>query len=287
MPSKDVTPKADATGQKVHHLRPSTFESIDSAVLEWVNKTLNIFSTSNSGWKKVPVIWMTAERAFQIKNDKDIRSIDSESLIFPLISIERTAVDKTPVNQRPIPANLFPNKDYRGGSFTISRKVNQNKTRNFAGADSLRLTGKYNMPINNNKIVYQSLTIPMPVYYNLTYSINLRADYQQQMNEMMSPFMVFPGGINQVFLRKDEHAYEAFIEDGISTENNLTSLGEEEKKYETTIKLRVLGYLIGAGPNQKTPKIIKRENPVKIKFARERVMVGDINPFNEKEGYRR
>tara|TARA_R100000008_G_scaffold82527_1_gene66876 strand:+ start:84 stop:947 length:864 start_codon:yes stop_codon:yes gene_type:complete len=287
MPSKDITPKADSKGQKVHNLRPSTFETIDSAVLEWVNKTLNIFTTTNTGWKKAPVIWMTAERAFQIKSDKEIRSTDSESLIFPLISIERTSVERTPVNQRPIPANLFPNRDYRGGSLTISRKINQNKTRNFATSEGLRLTGKHGMPVNNNKIVYQSLTIPMPVYYNLVYSINLRADYQQQMNEMMAPFMVYTGGINQFFLKKDEHVYEAFIEDAMALDNNLTSLGEEEKRYETSVNLRVLGYLIGSGPNQKTPKITKRENPVKIKFARERVMVDDVNPFNEKEGYRR
>ena len=271
--------------EKVLNLKPSNFETIDKAVLKWVDEILGLHATTNDGWKKVPVVWITAERAFQTKHKKEMRSVDSESLIFPLMTIERSGVAKTPVSKRPIPGNIFPYDDYRRGSFFLTRKINQNKTRNFANKDRRRAHGQVNFPnrdsllgkkIKNEKIVYTTMTIPMPVYYDVEYTINLRADYQQQMNEMMQPFMVYAGGINQFKIEQDRHKYEAFIEDTYSMENNIASLAEEEKKYETAVKIKVLGYILGADKNQETPHIVIRENPVEIRFQRERVMMGDI-----------
>jgi hypothetical protein len=56
-------------------------------------------------------------------------------------------------------------------------------------------------------------------------------------------------------------------------------MGEEERMYQTSIDIKVLGYLIGSGPNQKTPQIVERENAVKIKLPRERVILGDTPPW--------
>ena len=102
--------------EKVLNLKPSNFETIDKAVLRWVDEILGLHATTNDGWKKVPVVWITAERAFQTKHKKEMRSVDSESLIFPLMTIERSGVTKTPVSKRPIPGNIFPKDDYRKGS---------------------------------------------------------------------------------------------------------------------------------------------------------------------------
>ena len=43
----------------------------------------------------------------------------------------------------------------------------------------------------------ETITIPVPVYVEVTYSIRLRAEYQQQINEMLTPFLVKTGQINQ------------------------------------------------------------------------------------------
>ena len=45
----------------------STLETIDRAFYKFIDEELNLFATSNDGFKKVPVLWVTAERAFQIK----------------------------------------------------------------------------------------------------------------------------------------------------------------------------------------------------------------------------
>ena len=275
--------------REIEKLKPSTFETIDAAVLNWVDESLNIFTTTNEGWKKVPVFWLTAERAAQRQKRRDTFS---DALVFPMISIERQGVEKTNVNQRPIPGNIYQVNDRRRNSFYISKKINQAKTKDFTNADRLKVFGQANFPIRdsfgkkrpNEKIVYQYKFIPMPVYYDLSYAINLRADYQQQMNEMMSPFMVYAGGINQFIIEKEGYTYEAFIESSFPSENNLAGLGEEEKKYETTVKIKVLGFLIGSGKNQVQPKVGIRENRVQIRFQRERVMFGDINENSVKDG---
>ena len=209
---------------RIKNLKPSNFETIDAALLDWVENILDIHTTTNEGWKKVPVFWLTAERAAQRQKRRDTFS---DALIFPMISIERADIQKTAVNQRPIPGNLFPVNDYRGGAFTIHRRIHQQKTKNFANADSFRLNSQYNFPTpKNQKIVYQTISVPMPVYYDISYTINVRTDYQQQMNEIMQPFMVYAGGINQFILEKDGYSYEAFLEDTYSLNNNISSLDE-------------------------------------------------------------
>ena len=275
---------------KIETLQPSTFETVDAAILDWVDNVLNIHATTNNGWKKVPVFWLTAERAAQRQRK---RETFSDALVFPMVSIERTGLTKTEVNKRPIPGNIFPELDYKRGSFTIAKKINQAKTSDFANADMLKSRAyQVNFPkrdsfgrkIENEKIVYQMRTIPMPVYYDMAYSINMRADYQQQMNEMIAPFATYTGGINQFVIEKNGYSYEAFIDSSPSVENNVASLGDEEKKYETTIKIKVLGFIVGADKNQETPNVVIRENKVQVRFPREHVIVGDINEYGIKDG---
>lgn len=269
---------------RIKTLKPSTFETIDSAVFDWIDNVLDLHATTNEGWKKVPVLWLTAERAAQRERR---RATFSEALVFPMISVERTSVSKTAVTQRPIPGNVFPVQDYRRGAFKIHRRINQEKTKDFRNADSIDVYGQKNFPwkdsfgrkIPNQKIVYQTITAPMPVYYDLAYTLNVRTDYQQQMNEVMQPFMVLAGGINQFVLEKDGYSYEAFLEDNYALDNNVSSLAEDEKKYETTITIKVLGFLVGSDKNQSTPKMVIREGPVELKFQRERIVLGDINEY--------
>ena len=55
---------------------PSTIETVDVALYNWLDEELNIFCTTNEGWKKVPLIWSMPERSFQIKDNKDLRNRD-------------------------------------------------------------------------------------------------------------------------------------------------------------------------------------------------------------------
>ena len=55
----------------------------------------------------------------------------------------------------------------------------------------------------------------------------------------------------------------------------MSNLGEEERKFQTTINLKIMGYLLGGGKNDNRPKISIRENAVEVRIPRERVVMGD------------
>ena len=67
---KDIS-NVSGTIKQIISFEPSTLETIDYSIYDFVDKELNIFCTTNKGFNKVPVIWQASERAFQIKDDKD------------------------------------------------------------------------------------------------------------------------------------------------------------------------------------------------------------------------
>tara|TARA_B100000519_G_scaffold61998_1_gene52475 strand:- start:3842 stop:4660 length:819 start_codon:yes stop_codon:yes gene_type:complete len=260
--------------ENVITLEPSTIETIDMAVFEFVNEEMDLHTTTNRGFKKVPVIWVSAERAFQSKRSKEMRDKEG-ALILPLISVERAGFEKDPTRKGPAWAHLPPVDDTKGGAFTITRQIKQDKTSNFANADTARARGQINFPRKNEKIVYETISIPLPVSINVNYIIKLRAEYQQQMNDLIQPFVTKTGNINHFMLNKDGHRYEGFIDGSFSSNSNVEEMGEDERMYETEINIRVLGHLVGEGPNQEKPKVVRRENAVEVKIPRERTILTD------------
>jgi len=287
-----ITSSIDSKIVEEIHFMPSNLENIDTSLYSYVNDELNIHTTTNKGWKKTPVIWMSAERAYQIKHNKDLRDI-SGSFIMPAITIERTAVVKDPTKKGSFFANVLPVNDAKRGSITFAKQINQDKTQNFANADSARnpafgaVARQINYPGERKKTVYNITSVPLPVYINLSYAVVLRSEYQQQMNEMINPFITSPGGINYVSLIRNGHLYEALFQQDFTQENNISSLGQDERMYQTKINIDVTGYLIGEGDNQKTPKVVIRENAVEMKMPRERMLTQDeIEKVNSDATYR-
>ena len=276
--------------------QPSTIETIDFAVYEWLNEKMNIQAYTNEGWRKVPILWTSAERTHQIKNNKDIRD-SSGMLIYPLITLERTSINKDPQKRGAIPANIRDVNDEKGGTITVSRRIQQEKTSNFENANLNKLlganqnvkrqfyrssqnrTGLYELrdqrAISGNKTVYETITIPIPVHVNVTYNIFLKSEYLQQMNEMITPFFTRNGNTKSIILNKDNHRFEAFMNGDFAQDNNFSQLNEERKVYGSKITLEVLGRLIGSNNNQDKPKIIIRENAVEYKFPRESIVFQD------------
>ena len=281
-------------------LEPSTFEIIDRAMLEWLDLKINPHSSTNKGWKKVPVIWVTAERAYNIKRNRDLRD-NSGTVILPVITLERASVNKD--TKRAPYGNLNPTGDAKGGSFFVrNRRIQQDKTANFQNAEANYDFGQENFPRQNsvkptvlfageknvrNKVVYETISVPQPVFVEITYRIGLRTEYQEQMNEIISPFAVYTGNVKNFMIESDHHRYEAFFDTSLSTNNNVASMQSEERKYETSLSIQVLGYLIGADKNQEQPKVVVRETATEFKFNRERTVFGDIPEHIDDEGFYR
>lgn len=281
----------------VEEIQPSTLENIDFAFFDFVNDKMNNRATGNEGWKKVPVIWTSAERSFLSKNNKDLRD-DDGTLILPLITIERTAMNKSKTRKGKYYglSGILPEAD-RFGRINIARKIVKDKTNNFSVADNRKRFGErvnkvrnrqaYFPKKKNDKVVYETLSIPMPVYVSMTYDVTLRTEYVQQMNDIMAPFITLGSSISCFVIEKDGHRYETFLQEGFNLNNNISNLGTDERNYTTKISFEVLGYLIGEAPNGERPKIIRRENAVEVKIPRERVIFGDIPNYGEgKSKYR-
>ena len=262
VPLKDIT------------FMPSTIETIDFALYDWLNEDLNIFCNTNEGWRKVPIIWSMPERSFQIKDNKDLRNADG-IFTLPVISVERNSLIKDPNMKGVAWAHIPRRNDAKGGAISVARRIQQPKTSNFANATAQQRFNQPTYPFNNQKIVYETMSMPVPTYVVANYSLTINTEYQQQMNEIFTPFITTTGQINNFFITRDGHKFEGFIEGDFNLENNIANLGEEERSFKTVVNLKILGYLIGTGKNDNQPKITVRESAAEFQFTNERTMVGD------------
>ena len=265
-------------------IEPSSIETIDTGLFDWVNDKLDLGTNTTDGWKKTPVIWLGTERSFQIKNDKALRDKVGR-LKLPIITVNRESMTKDPNFKGSVQANLIENPDYKGGTvLVIAKRIQQEKTRNFANADKSRelKTVDATGPGDNKKIVYQEITIPVPTYVTVMYNVTIRAEYQQQMNDLLAPFISTTGGLNSFLFSHQGNQYEAFIQQDFSYNKNTTNLGEAERMFETKVSIKVLGYLVGEGLNREKPKVTIRETIVQVRISRERVIVGDKIPWKKK-----
>jgi len=261
---------------------PSTLETIDGAVYDFVNENLNIYTTTNEGWTKVPVLWLGTERAYQIKNDKQLRDKVGK-LKLPLITITRNSVARD--EWKGSYQSYYPSEPEDGGVVAITKVISQKKTRNFANADANKVSrgsGSVTPRTLNQKIVYETITIPKPTYITCMFEVNIRTEYQQQMNDIIPPLVIDQKNVFKI--SKDGHAYELFIQDDYGLANNLGSLGQDERMFTAKVQFKVLGYLVGDAKNNEKPQIVRRENAVEVRISRERVIVGDKRPWAKDDG---
>jgi len=122
MPASDQDPRQKYL--KEITFMPSSLETIDQAMHHHIDDKWNLHATTNKGWKKTPVVWVGAERAYQVKHDKEMR--DSAGMLkLPMITIERTSVEKDPTRRGMAPANILPVNDIQGGSITMPMQISE------------------------------------------------------------------------------------------------------------------------------------------------------------------
>ena len=274
-------------------LTPSKLETIDTAFYTYIDEKYNQSTETQESFKKTPVIWVSAERSHQIKNNPDLRDKNG-NLKYPIITIARKSVEKDANFKGSFQAHFFSGPGPRRVNVPIARRINQKKTSEFANADARRKFGPNNnvglgdpnRKRTNKKVVYQTYYAPLPTYVKVIYDVKIVTDYQTQMNDLITPFLTRTGQINAFFINADGHRYETFIQGNFSYDNNTDNLGEEIREFSTSISFNVLGYLMGDGINDEQPKFSVVENFVEVKIPRERVMVGDINALTKKSFYR-
>ena len=266
-------------------IQASTLENIDVGIYEFIDEQFNLHVTSNGGFEKVPVLWMAAERSFQIKNDVTIRD-STGKLRLPIITINRTSVAKDPSFKGSYQANhVIPStgpRGYKNNPSFVGRKIVNVKSSEFLRNEvNTETKGKDNTGHTiTKKIVYEEVFLPIPVYVSIVYNINIRAEYQQQMNSLIVPFISSTGQINSFIFEKNGYRYEAFIQQDFTQDNNATNLGEDERYFSTKIDIKVLGYVHGLGDNDPKPQVVTKENIVEVKLVGERIVKNIPNGKN-------
>ena len=270
MPSEEIIP-----------LVPSTLENIDTAVYNFVNDNLNIHTTTKDGRTKVPVLWLGTERAYQVKHDKVLRDKVGK-LKLPLITVSRISVSRDDDFQGSY-RSWYGTDDGTGGGarVAITKIIKQDKTRNFANADFNRESkGDPTGPSSNKKIVYETLLIPKPTYVTCMFEVNMRTEYQQQMNDIIPPLIIDQK--NVALVQHNGYKYEMFIQSDYATTSNAANLASDERMFTAKVQFKVLGYLTGDSNEENAPVIIRRQNVVEVKISREKVITGEKRPWAKK-----
>ena len=265
--------------QEISH--PSTLENIDTAIYRFVDESLNPHATTNAGREKVNVLWMGTERTFQIKNNKELRDKVGK-LRLPLITISRSSVSRDDAFKGPVQA-AYVGEDER---LVIRKVIQQDKTQNFQNASRKRQEmGDETGPVSTKKIVYETISIPKPTYLTCMFEVNIRTEYQQQMNDLLPLFM--NSMKNYFIVENNGYQYEAFIQDDYGINSNQASLGQDERMFNAKVQIKVLGYINQTNVDNNEPLVKREESIVEVKISRERVIVGDKKPWDKNgEKYR-
>ena len=246
-------------------IESADFKNIDGAVIDFF-KNLKIITTTSNGEIKVPVYWGGAERAAQKKSNFSLRD-DNGLLILPQIVITRKSVARKKDWKGAYYAELQKEQDFKGGTVEWTKILNQKKTAEFQRAKGIKKSnGKINFkigPANEDKIVYEHVSVPLPIYLEMIYSIKCRTEYVTQMNDILQRILTLSPSLVFV-VERDGFKYECFLDEDTGYKTNSEDMNTEERKVFSDLTLKVLGYLIGGGKSDNQPKRVIRENAVKI-----------------------
>jgi hypothetical protein len=241
-------------------------EDIDYAMYDWLDKSMNIFCNTKEGFSKVPVLWTTPERAYQIKNNKGFYDIGG-TLKYPLISIERTSIVKDPKQNGVFYANIPP----KNNRYTVSRQINQEKSSQYSSNNrkkTLRAIKFVGAIKKAEKPIYEYRNMLLPVYVNITYAITIITNYQQQMNEIIQPFITRTGSLKYFPIYRNNRQYECFYDTNIETQNNTTNLEGEERKFISKLTIKVLGNIASDYLNEENKYTTTGESIAQINLSR-------------------
>ena len=238
----------------------SFIEDIDSVVFEWLDKKMNIRTTTNDGFSKVPVVWANSDRAYYSKKLDHLKRQGGD-LIYPLISVNATEVKK--------PEQGFWQGGYKSDGkndtpFTIAKKLEPVKTSQFKEKAPSPVKFSLEKDYSKRTPVYTYVKIPLPINIEINYKISIRVEYKTQLNEIFEQLILksgaLSGRINAVAITKENNFYELFLENLM---NFAVEYSESTRLYNADFKINAKGYLIAS---HDSPDSTTAENFVKARI---------------------
>jgi hypothetical protein len=220
-------------------------EDVDRAFFELFQSSLPLFyrSSKNSDGeqKRIPVIFSTGER-FAIATKKEPVRDKNGALILPLISITRSGISQENSKGGGI--------NDRQNELIIKRKISKEdplyqstqKTSN----DFFESSGRVFYP-RLEKGIYETIVIPMPKYFTLSYEVTIWTQYLQQMNDVMQVMMgsyLQPGARNIKINTKQGYWLVAYFGDEVSQDSNVSDFSDSERLLKASFTASVPAYLI-------------------------------------------
>lgn len=256
-------------------LNPSTLENIDFALFEWIDDYLNIFVQTSEGWSKVPVIFSTPERSWMSKALKDLHD-QQHSLKYPIISVARKGIMRPKQKSATLAGSYFGNTEF-SGSLVIHKKLNPGKTGDRANMDSKRYKGVINFPkIKTTRPIYDIYKIPFPTFVILNYEISIRTNFQEQMNNILAPFIKHAKNAHAFKLLREGHSYECFVGEAFNNLSNQDNMDAEERRFEYSLTIDVYGYLMHGETNDKGPTVTITQNRPELVIKNEFIYTGSL-----------
>lgn len=231
---------------------------VDQMVYEWLDSTLDIMTTGQAGKRnKVPIEMATQERWFKALKENNTRD-KNRRVILPHIAIRRTGEKFNDAFLRPI----IPETE-----LTISITPYSERSSNYLVSST---------PFRSNKIVYDSYTIPQPVFIEVNYDILVRTDFHLNMNEIeMQILSSYVNGNNSPFWLIKDH-YKFLTEIGEPTDqSNTEDFSDSERIIKKIFPITVYPFLIYSSPNQKNKIKISRSS-TRISFGIESDVEGTL-----------
>ena len=152
---------------------PQTIETVDRAIFDWFNKTVDAKAEYPNGeLKKVPVIFSSGERyAIQKKGIRDQNGV----LVLPMISVRRTGID---------PNSIMSALGAPASNLTIAKVISPKSN---IIANNIQRMSNSGQPIYDMKPapVYEVMKIPYPDRNIMSYELIIQTQYITQMNRIL------------------------------------------------------------------------------------------------------
>lgn len=264
-----------------------TVEDIDKALFDLFNKELSINVNTSDGVKKVPIIFASGEKWALLKKGRALRD-KNNSLILPLISVMRTGINQS--TQDTISRGI----NQHTGEMFIRRSISVNEDRNYQNIinkyliqnqDNLAISpedsesedaitsdaikgslsddpiirdGAYLLDNKNNNII-ETLVIPTPQFFAVSYEVIIWTQYTEQMNNIVTHLMssYLPQTLGWKLQSEKGYWWMAFVQGDYKPEHNYDDMSTGERIVKYTFDINVNGYSF-ASKTPGSPIPIKR-----------------------------
>lgn len=248
-----------------------TIEDIDTAVHRAFTSDFGLAVTDTTGTTNARVIFAAGERWNQVKKGTGLRDSNG-SLILPLIAIVRTGVSQDMsedvcgrgINQhtgklvikRSLAVSRDPsyqrliNRAAKNNQLWRSPRSTEQKTRAETGdlvSTDRNVSAGGVLRGDLSRSIYEITTIPAPQFVTIKYDVKIWTAYTVHMNQIVERLIANYLPLDRAYklLSPKGYWFIAYVEgDGITSESNAESVGDDERLIKNSMQLKVPTYLI-------------------------------------------